>query len=623
RKGVPVDVHIDGKYEAGAGKLDVNVDSTKKDALVLNSELRAKVADFLDQGAKAPWDASVSGKFDEFPLDVLSLVGSRRIKGKLSGTLDAATGTHSKPHATAKLDVQGLGVGRSGNLKTPTSHATVNAEVNDRALTAKVRFDQPDGFAEATASAGMTWSGPVSPAVDPSRGAAKADANAQHFRLQVLQPFVQGIVADLDGRVDADAHFEAAAAHGTPKLSGSVVIDQTTFELTATGQELHDVHAKIQARPDGTLRADDVRAQGLTGSLKATGEATLDGLNLKRATLNASIPDSDPFPISIQGQSLARASGTFKLEAVPAPAKNEIDVAVTVPTANVDMLDKPTHELQELDHDVHVRVGYHRTPKEFVVVPLERPARTATSDEPPTTLIATVKLGDIQIRRGTDLRVRLDGQPKITVGETTVLSGEIHLKSGYIYVQGKKFEIENGTISFIGEPDNPNVVVTAGWTAPEGTRVYADFVGPLKTGKVTLRSEPAHTKSEILSLILFGTTDGQGTSSGSSPETTAASVGGGIATQGLNKALDDMTGLDITTRIDTSDSSNPRPELEVRVARDVTVAVSHVLGVPPPGTNPDLNYATIDWRFLRNWSVDTTVGDEGSSMLDLIWQYRY
>jgi hypothetical protein len=61
----------------------------------------------------------------------------------------------------------------------------------------------------------------------------------------------------------------------------------------------------------------------------------------------------------------------------------------------------------------------------------------------------------------------------------------------------------------------------------------------------------------------------------------------------------------------------------VRVARDVSVAVSTVIGVPAPGSNPDHNFATIDWRFLRNWSLDTTVGDLGSSMLDLVWQYRY
>ncbi|HEX4337545.1 MAG TPA: translocation/assembly module TamB domain-containing protein [Polyangiaceae bacterium] len=620
RKAMPVDVRIDGKYSDGVADIGIAVDAKAKNALVLKSKVNAKVADFIDgKGDKAEWDGTVNGKFDGFPLDVLSLIGSRRVKGKLSGDLDAATGTHTKPHATVNLNVDGLGVGRASG---PAARATVTAAVTDTTATAKVRFDQQDGFAEATASAGMNWSGPLAIHVDPSRGVAKAEAKASHFRLQVLQPFVQGILADLDGRLDADAHFEAASIHGAPKLDGQVVLDQGSFELTSAGQEFHDVHAKVVLNQNGTLRVDDVRAQGLTGSMKATGEATLDGLDLKRATLSASVPTTDPFPVTVQGQSLAKASGNFKVEAVPVPAKKEIDVTVTVPNAKVEMFDKPTHDLQELDHDEHVRIGYHRTPDEFVVVPLERPTAPVV-DEIPTTIVATVKLGDIEIERGTDLRVALDGTPKITAGATTQIEGEIHLKSGFIYVQGKKFEIENGTISFIGAPDNPNVVVTAGWTAPEGSRVYADFVGPLKTGKVTLRSEPAHNKSEILSLILFGTTDGQGQSSGSSPGTTAAGLAGGVATQGLNKALDDVTGLEITTRIDTSDSSNPRPELEVRVARDVTVAVSHVLGVPPPGTNPDLNYATIDWRFLRNWSVDTTVGDEGSTLLDLIWQYRY
>src|SRR5262249_37194016 len=148
------------------------------------------------------------------------------------------------------------------------------------------------------------------------------------------------------------------------------------------------------------------------------------------------------------------------------------------------------------------------------------------------------------------------------------------------------------------------------------------FVGPLKSGKVSLRSEPSHTKSEILALILFGTIDGGGAGSSPSPASTGLGVAGGVVPQGFNKALDDLTGLDITTRIDTSESTNPRPEIEVRIARDVTVAVAHVIGVPPPGTNPDLNLATIDWRFTRNWSLDTTVGDQGSSMVDLVWQYR-
>jgi translocation and assembly module TamB len=174
------------------------------------------------------------------------------------------------------------------------------------------------------------------------------------------------------------------------------------------------------------------------------------------------------------------------------------------------------------------------------------------------------------------------------------------------------------------------VVLTAGWTAPEGTRIYADFVGPLKTGKVTLRAEPARTQSEILALILFGTTDGQAVPVNSSQQSSdpaasgaALGLGGGIAAQGINRALDDITGLDITTRIDTEDSSNPRPEVEVQIAQDIALSIAHALGSPSAAEGLDRNFLTLDWRFLRNWSLETTFGDRGSVVMDAVWQLRY
>jgi autotransporter translocation and assembly factor TamB len=157
-------------------------------------------------------------------------------------------------------------------------------------------------------------------------------------------------------------------------------------------------------------------------------------------------------------------------------------------------------------------------------------------------------------------------------------------------------------------------------------------VGPLKTAKVTLRSEPTLSQSEILSLILFGTSDVNSSTSGTgSPEATgAASVAGGAATAPINRALGgvnrmlDNFGLvgGISTKIDTSTTS-PRPEVEIQIARDISLQIAWVLGVPPPGTNPDSTLATVSWRFLRKWSLVTTVGDAGTSIVDLVWQKRY
>ena len=56
-----------------------------------------------------------------------------------------------------------------------------------------------------------------------------------------------------------------------------------------------------------------------------------------------------------------------------------------------------------------------------------------------------------------------------------------------------------GTVNFTGQPtDNPVVVATAAYDSPDGTKGFADFVGPVKTGKLTLRSEPPHTTTRPL-----------------------------------------------------------------------------------------------------------------------------
>jgi len=196
---------------------------------------------------------------------------------------------------------------------------------------------------------------------------------------------------------------------------------------------------------------------------------------------------------------------------------------------------------------------------------------------------------------------------------------------GFLDVQGKKFEIESGTVTFTGAPNNPTAEITAGWSAPEGTRVYADFVGPIKTGKVNLRSEPARSKSEIFAIIMYGSDQDASEGQGQAADTTTqmAGMGGGLATQGLNKAIRGLTGSDFATvRVDTSSSANPRPEIEFQIARRISLQLATVFGQLPLD-RPDRNFASINWRFKRNWSAQTTVGDQGSSTVDLIWQRRY
>jgi autotransporter translocation and assembly factor TamB len=141
---------------------------------------------------------------------------------------------------------------------------------------------------------------------------------------------------------------------------------------------------------------------------------------------------------------------------------------------------------------------------------------------------------------------------------------------------------------------------------------------------VTLSSEPTLPQQEIVELLLFGTADGtQAQTPSGTPANSAIGTAGGEAAQPLNHALGQLGLGAVTANIDTTQAANPRPEVEVQIAKDISVQLAVVLGQPPPGVNPDHTLLTVDWRFLTKWSLASTVGDAGTTIFDLLWQRRY
>jgi translocation and assembly module TamB len=242
-----------------------------------------------------------------------------------------------------------------------------------------------------------------------------------------------------------------------------------------------------------------------------------------------------------------------------------------------------------------------------------------------------VSLGhDVEVRRDQSLRLWLTGNPTLDVTNDVQVSGQIALlPNGVMSIQGKRFLLDRGTVDFTGQaPANPIVVATAHYDAPDGTRVFADFTGPMKTGKVVLRSEPAHTQDEILAILLFGSPEGAfGASAppgrGPSAAATASGAVGNFVAQGINRALQGIAPVEVATRVETGEEGSPKPELEVQLSKDVSVQATYSTGTPGPGQNPDRTLLMLSWRFVRQWVLETTVGDRGSSWVDVLWNFRY
>ena len=621
-----IDVKLD--YDGQKGDLLANVKTEKHEALEIGVHADIRARDLLQPkpGEPLAWGGSARVKLAKFPLQSIAPIADRRVRGHVSGEA-VLEDLHKNAKLDAKLVFDGLKVGRA---QYKSGNVVLKAE--DGKLTAGVRLDQTNGFLDLQAVTGLRWGAALVPAPDPAVD-TQAHLEAKGFRAAALLPFVQGQINELDGLIDANATVKVGPGFKDPTMEGKVAYHDGKVQLAAVGEEYKNAKLNVSFLPGGVIKVTDVFLQGTAGELTAEAEVKTRGFGLASATASANIPKKRPLDLAFQGQAFGAVSGVVKVSVTNSEDARNLKVVVDVPTLDLELPQKLKSGVQALEEPKSsIRVGVFRDEKTFVKLPLDKQdlAPVVVSTAPATEIDVDVHLGEVTVVQGSTVKVVLGGAPHIKVAGTTQVTGQIEVKEGSkVDVQGKTFRITRGIITFQPQDTaNPIVVATAEWTADNGTQIYADFVGPVKTGKVTLRSDPGMPRNEVLAMILFGTADGANPSptgsAGNTNGTTkaAASVGGGFATQGLTEGLDDLTGIQATAKIDTTRSANPAPQIEFQVARRISLAFEHVLGAPPI-SQPDVNLATVDWRFKKNWSLETTFGDKGLIQTDAVWQKRY
>jgi len=631
----PLDVDVAAHYDGQHGTGSVKARTGDGGVLDAEAQIDAVLAQILDgKGSPPPWTAAARAHMASFPLQSIATLDDKLVSGTLSGDV-SVTGLHADARADAKVTVDALSVG-----STRYRSANVLFKADGHVVDATVRIDQSDGFLETKGHAAESWGTAIAPALDPAQP-LQASLVAKNFRIAALLPLVDGVLDELDGRIDGKTSVELDPRTQRAKLDGRLTLTQGVVEASAGGGELHDVTADLKFAPDGTVTLERLSAAALTGKLAAAATAQIEGATLKAAHGVITIPSSSPVPISAGGTALGDVDGRVEVTAKTPPGSGLL-VAVEVPKMNVKLPQGASGNPQMLGPmPGNVRIGAHRgDPGQFVLVPLdpsstdnatkngatEKNAAATASQRSASGVTLTAHLADVHVVRGTELKVDLDGNVKVSSRAASKVTGQILLKrGGTLDVQGRKFTVETGTITFVGDdPSNPQVVVRAQWTAPDKTLVTAAFTGPLKTGKVTLSSQPQLPREEIVQLLLYGNADGkQAQSPSSSTASMALAEVGGEAAQPLNHALSQLGLGAVTAKLDTSQAANPRSDVEVQVAKDISVQLAIVLGQPPPGVNPDTTLLTLDWRFITNWSLSTTVGNAGTTIFDLLWQHRY
>jgi translocation and assembly module TamB len=612
----------------------------------VKAELNALLAPTKDQGI--PWSGSMHATLRDLPLAQLPYLADHDIKGSLRGRV-AIEGLNEKP--TIAVDLSVLDLQMTPDLFFEQASVELNVgpdgAAGDKAKLAAHFAAQDGGRLDASADLGIRWKAGAVPLVDFERSAG-AELRAHRFRLAAAQPFLANILSRLDGYLDGRLALSWAHVGEAQKgsLEGSLRVTQGIMEIPKIGQEFRDAELTLIADPSGTLRLDKLAAKGTSGSFQGSGIVHLQGSNLQSAHAEIVIPNGQDLPITIEGVPLGAARGKVSIDAKSQGER--LDIAIKVPDFHLALPSSIGKSAQPLD------------PHEDIVIvppiaPPEAEALPEGSAEGRTQIAIDVNLGDIQIEgKGIDVTLTENEQARlrITIKDQTEIAGGIKILRGKVEVLGKVFEIEPGSLVSLRpeEPSNPFLNVTASWGAPEGTRVFIDYIGglqPVTPQKIKFRSDPPKPQQEIISLLLFGPEYEQGTlvgghdtgSSKSAAETAsgaATSVGSSFASEQITQILQGIAPLQgLSVKLSTNDEGGLKTSLGYKLGRNITATASFggdgTSAAHSPGGTANQASSTavgLEWRFRPHWSLRASVGMGtsgalNSTGLDLLWTRRY
>jgi translocation and assembly module TamB len=613
---IDISLHADGSRHTGNIRSEAKVRGVTVANLTANWIGDLTRLSSTDLGSRSPLQGDVVVRFDRLPLDALPAIRNQQLSGLLSGQVSLHDWGRNAT-LVATLDTSQLGLG-----KVIVERAKITLNGTDGQLSGDVRLSgHNSGTLELEAATPMSWGDRLTPSVDVG---VRGTLRAKDFQLAVVSPFLSGSVNELAGLIDAT--LDATLVDGVPRVEGNASLSQGVIQIPNIGQRFESIGARLTIH-DGDLHIDSLEARGLTGRATGSAEAKLHGLSLSSGQVHLAIAQGEQIPITVEGQAIGDAWGRVDVTLNRSADAKSTKIRLDLPEIHLDLPELDPTTLQDLDLAENVRIGTHRSDGQFISLPLQPISNE--SQVAGEAMLVEMHLGSsVWIQKGREIKVQLGGDLLARMANKTTLEGRLELKAGKFDVSGKVFDIESGVVTFDGgDPGNPSIVATARWDSPTEYRVFAEYAGTVKDGKLTLRSDPPLSSDKVLSLLMFGTPDGSfgaaGTQSqGSESSSVAVGVAGDSAVKGLNRAISGVTKLDVSARLDTS-TGTARPELDVQISPRVTARMTRAIGEPAAGQSPDRTFLTFEMRLLRAWALSAVVGDHGGSGLDLLWRRRY
>lgn len=152
-----------------------------------------------------------------------------------------------------------------------------------------------------------------------------------------------------------------------------------------------------------------------------------------------------------------------------------------------------------------------------------------------------------------------------------VILGRIGLTGGAVFFMGKRYEVQNGTISFANPARTEPVLDVYVQTTVRQYDITLNFVGPIDRLRTNYTSVPPLSPSDIINMLAFGKTTEEAAAAGSTPASVGAEsvIAQGVGSQ-ISGKLQNLTGLSQLTISPTVGGNQSGPGAQIGIQKQVT-----------------------------------------------------
>ncbi|MDX1672874.1 MAG: translocation/assembly module TamB domain-containing protein, partial [Balneolaceae bacterium] len=434
------------------------------------------------------------------------------------------------------------------------------------------------------------------------------DIESNDFNLAALNDFVnraeiRNIRGRLNGSLAIGGMIGDLTARGGMSLTGGAI------RVVKAGVNFDNIEAAIQFRKD-IVQLERFRANSGKGIFNSRGTIALD--NLKPGKLNFSM-NAKNFRIA----NTRDYSATVNME-------GKVDGTVTQPNVS--------GSIEFTSGYVYLR---NFGEKSIETIRLE----DSESSDYSLALYDSLSLSVgvtfdrrffIRNRRFLDMELELAGNLDLVKNpsESIQMFGTMNTVGGYARPLGKRFDLEQGRLTFIGDPTNPSLNIRTLYLPPQPDveiRIWYIIEGNVENPKFKYESDPPMELENIISYTLFGQPfyamdSWKQVVAGSGKGTTAADVAMDVILDKVESLATRKLGIDVV-QIDNTRIGGDSGTV-IKTGWYINPKVFFAIQNEIAGSTADTGFI-LEYKLSDRWKLIINQGNDNREGIDLQWKKDY